>query len=240
MRVASKFFQNSKSVIRKTPLSLIRYSNRFLHSSGPPTLKQLSSNSAEAESQRRSEYRNNGMRQFLKRVGLTTAAGLGCTTIVTGSMIASLGMEQLIQAFPIYLGVGFVGSLISSYAVTAITAKYDRDEMQYLKAVNTPSRVLSFAGLSTSIGVMIAPMISMVVNLYDPDLILVAAGITASTMAGLIHYSLRLPNTSTTLKWGPALHIGLWGLIGNGIIALVFGVPEPMFWIDCIGGTQLC
>jgi FtsH-binding integral membrane protein len=84
-------------------------------------------------------------------------------------------------------------------------------------------------------GVMMAPMLSMVADL-DSDLILIAGAITASTMAGLVHFARVSPNK---LHWGASLHIALWALIGNGVISLIFGVPEPMFWIDCIGGTAL-
>lgn len=92
----------------------------------------------------------------------------------------------------------------------------------------------AFLGLSASIGLVITPLITMI---NDSTVTLAAGVISGAMMTGMCHYALRTPRRLST--WGPALHIGLWTLIGNGVVAIFLGVPEPMYWIDIVGGKTI-
>ena len=64
-----------------------------------------------------------------------------------------------------------------------------------------------------------------------------AAGITGAAMAGMMHYAISTPKS--LIGWGPSLHIGMWSLIGNGVVGLMLFPNELSFVLDTVGGTAL-
>ena len=227
------------------PLRLVSPLFRSLHTTRP-LFKQLSredsGESSFTEIHRNSRDSKNplsnisdesGLRTFLgnvvKHMGLglatTTAVVVGTTTLIEPSMMSDLFLPMF--------GVGAVGSLVSAFTIDAMKPNYETTR-EGTRAITRPGRLAAFLGLSTSMGLLTAPMITMI---GDPTIIMAAAGISGGMMAGMCHYALRTPKNLT--EWGPAHHIGLWTLIGNGVVALFLGVPEPMYWLDVIGGTGL-
>jgi FtsH-binding integral membrane protein len=220
-------------------LKIFNLSKMYLSSSNV-RLKQTWENTNKKEkwetSQDTQDTQNNGLSNFLKRVAISTAGGLAFTSTVTSFLIGGMGLNHLISYASIYILGGFVCGLGSASAITFLKPIYQTDKSGNFRAITRIPRVLSFGVLSGSMGVMIAPAMALVVS-EQPEILLASAVITASTMGGIIHYSMR--TNKNILQYGPALHIGLWALIGNGVISLFLGVPEPMFFIDCIGGTLL-
>lgn len=173
-----------------------------------------------------------GLRTFLSRVVKHMAGGLFITTSVVGASIAMMSSATTDIFVPGLFVVGAIGSLASAFAIGAINPHYSTTG-NVTTAITKPSRMVAFVTLSVSMGLVTAPLIAM----CDPTIVLAAAGISGGMMAGMVHYAMSTPKT--LLNWGPALHIGVWTLIGNCLLALFLGVPEPMVWLDIVGGTGL-
>ena len=83
---------------------------------------------------------------------------------------------------------------------------------------------------------MIAPFLA-IMHSIDPIIIPAAGGVTTAVMVGMMHYALHTPKS--LIGWGPALHIGLWGLIGNGIVGCLLFPNNLSYMIDTFAGTAL-
>jgi len=70
--------------------------------------------------------------------------------------------------------------------------------------------------LLTSTGLSLAPILAKAAAIA-PMAIPVAGALSVATMAGMCAYALKQPQGSM-LKWGPALYVGLFGLIGTGVV----------------------
>lgn len=67
-----------------------------------------------------------------------------------------------------------------------------------------------------------------------PMAIPVAGALAAATMAGMGAYALRQPQGSLA-KWGPALSVGLFGLIGTSLVNMFIGSSALSFATSAIG-----
>jgi hypothetical protein len=161
-----------------------------------------------------------GLHGFLRRVGISMSMGLGFTACTSASLVGFMGMEHLAGNFPVYIFGGFASALASAFVISTSKPNYANVNGE-TQAITKPLRAGAFAVLSGSLGVMIAPTMAMAYAM-DPTILIAASSITGFTMAGLVHYSMRMPK-GQMLKFGPALHIGLWGLIGNGFVGMFLG-----------------
>jgi FtsH-binding integral membrane protein len=152
------------------------------------------------------------LQSFLKRTMVTTSAGIG------GAAIAAAGFMQVpfVLMHPyIALGVGFATTLGSLIGLGMVRPTYVQ-EGEIVKAVNSPGRQALFGAFLVGEGLALAPMLKMVA-LTAPMAIPVAGSLALGTMAGMVGYALKQPQGSLT-KWGPALYVGVIGLIVSGLV----------------------
>jgi FtsH-binding integral membrane protein len=152
------------------------------------------------------------LQSFLKRSMITTGAGIGVTAVAT------VGFMQipfvLMHPYVAMIGgaVATIGSLIGMSYVRPTYVQ----EGEILKAVNSPQRQALFGTFVVAEGLTLAPMLKMVA-LTAPMAIPVAASLALGTMAGMVAYALKQPQGSLA-KYGPALYVGVMGLIATGIV----------------------
>jgi len=99
--------------------------------------------------------------------------------------------------------------------------KYFVDHEGVVKAENSPARFALFGLLLGGQGLTLAPLLGQIA-MMSPAAIPVAATMAVATMAGMGAYALKQPQ-GALLKWGPALYVGLFGLIGTSILNIFIG-----------------
>jgi len=158
------------------------------------------------------------LQQFLKRSMTTTAIAVG------GSTLATTAFMQIpaVLAHPyICLGVGLVGSIGALFGMGAIQPNFVVNANGVIKAEDPQARVAMFGGLLVAQGLALAPLIAKVA-MVTPMAIPVAGALSVATMAGMCAYALKQPQ-GAMLKWGPALYVGMFGLIGTGLLNMFIG-----------------
>jgi FtsH-binding integral membrane protein len=161
------------------------------------------------------EYVNesSSLQQFLKRSMSTTA-------LAVGGAAASCAMWMqipLVVASPMVCMIGgLIGSVGCLMGMSSIQPTYDVDQNGIIKAHNPPARQALFAGLLAAQGLGLAPLMFKV-STFAPMAIPVAGALSVATMAGMAAYALKQPQGSL-VKWGPALYVGMFGMIGVGLV----------------------
>jgi FtsH-binding integral membrane protein len=161
------------------------------------------------------EYVNEStsLQQFLKR-------SMGTTALAVGGAAASCALWMqipLVVASPMACMIGgLVGSIGCLFGLTAIQPTYGVDQNGNLKAFNSPARQAVFAGLLAAQGLGLAPLMFKVA-VIAPMAIPVAGALSVATMAGMAAYALKQPQGALQ-KWGPALYVGMFGMIGVGLV----------------------
>lgn len=168
--------------------------------------------------------------------------GTAVTSAAAINVANNFELNELV--FPIV----FVGSTMamfgSAFALDFFKPKYGvknqnntgNEAGNEVVLINDPKRIAAITTLSVSTGVMLAPVLFMM-NEINPTIIPASACLTTLTMAGMIHYAINTPRS--LISYGPAIHIGLWGLIGNGILGMFLFPCQLSFLVDTFFGTAL-
>lgn len=159
------------------------------------------------------------LQTFLKRTMVTTGVGIG------GAAVACAGFMQLpfVMMHPyISLGVGAVGAIGSLFGMSYVRPTYVQ-EGEIVRAINPPARQALFATFLVGEGLTLAPMLGMVAA-TAPMAIPVAGSLALGTMAGMVAYALKQPQGSLA-RWGPALYVGLVGLIVTSLVNMFVHSP---------------
>eukprot|EP00026_Physarum_polycephalum_P012134 Phypoly_transcript_12410.p1 GENE.Phypoly_transcript_12410~~Phypoly_transcript_12410.p1 ORF type:complete len:334 (+),score=44.48 Phypoly_transcript_12410:75-1076(+) len=154
------------------------------------------------------------LQTFLKRTMVTTGLGIG------GAALACAAFMQVpfVLLHPyITLGVGVVTTIGSLVGMGYVRPTYVQ-EGEIVKAVNPPARQALYGAFLIGEGLSLAPLLKMVV-MTAPMAIPVAGSLALGTMAGMVAYALKQPQGSLA-RWGPALYVGVGGLIVSGLVNL--------------------
>lgn len=169
------------------------------------------------------------VRDYVKSVYRKTGKYLGITAV---SGVASIGLGSQLYSYmgvvsvPLLVGTGLTAFGVSLYSAWKI-CKTDPG-FDYSQYATKDQREKYAYMLHTGMGVTLAPSLFMF-----PTAIPAATILTGALVAGPIMASMSLPKGSL-LKYGPAMHIGLWGLIGIGIGGIFFPVLHQ---INVYGGV---
>lgn len=184
---------------------------------------------------------NLGLHHFLKRTYLTTGVGIASSLGIAQVLdITSISAYNPLMCF----GVGAILSFGSVFALGAIEPTVYKDEYGMLKTENAVSRLASYGGLTSGMGMALAPTVS-IMNEIDPMIFPAATGLSLAVMAGASVVAYRCKKNSL-LVYGPALGGGLMSLLAIQIMGigsyLIIG-PNIMFDmihnIDIYGGIAL-
>lgn len=174
---------------------------------------------------------NVSLQAFLKRSMTTTAAAVGITAASTAVFMTAF--PSFIMAHPyICAGVGIVASIGSLVGMNMVRPTFVQ-EGQIVKAVDSDARKALFGTFLVGQGLAMAPMMYIAASMA-PMAIPIAGALALGTMAGMGAYALRQPQGSL-MKWGPALSVGLFGLIGVGIVNIFVGSSALSFATSAIG-----
>jgi len=179
--------------------------------------------------------------KFLSKVALETAKGLGISFSVAAAGVLLTSGAALSSAFMFTTaGIALVGGIAGAFGVSFMQPTYhiikDSEGNDNIVSQDSIQRKMLSYVLYGSIGVGMIPILLISISV-NPVFPLVAATITGSIMSGMVLYGLRQPQGSLQ-KWGAPLSIGLIGLIGVGILSLIFPIPG-LALIASIGGVGL-
>jgi len=163
--------------------------------------------------------RDVGMGRFIKDVYKFSGGG------IAGSLCVSLAIYPFMSigsgAEFVTLLSGFIGGCVSIYAIDK--GKYDiksdtvgKKEIKY--SVNSQGRLLGYTGLVGSMGVVISPLTSIVMEL-DPMIVPSSVAITGLIFGGASLYAYKQPRASL-LPLKATLYGALTGFIGLGLFSI--------------------
>lgn len=219
------------------PISSANIGNKRLYS-----LRPLSPVENEKDPRYSALKKDQYLHNFLSKVSYTTAAGLAGTAFTSAAVLSLV--DASFYSLPLFVGSA-VTMLGSAFALDFLKPKFQKNvsmqlnhqgETDEIVLATQPPRIIAMGALSISSGVMLAPLLT-IMHEIDPIIIPASACITTCAMAGMIHYAFNTPRS--LIEYGPALHIGLWGLIGNGIIGLWLFPNQFSFFVDVFGGKIL-
>ncbi len=168
--------------------------------------------------------------------------GVGKALLTTAS-IGTLGVLAISSSpdlmFPILIsgaitGIGSAAYLDFSKKVPTVTI--DTKNMT-ITETNHQNRVIAANGVFIGTGLMSAPLLT-IACLTTPAAIPMAGLLTAGATAGMIQYAMSKQDGALA-KWGPALNVGIWSLIGANVGMMIFGYSDPMLWIENLAGIAL-
>ncbi len=158
---------------------------------------------------------NNGLRNFLLKVYLTTGAGIAGTLVVsyaTAPIVFTVGFFTtaaigLISSLASIVGLGMTTYEVKEHTISGVSRCY---------TVQSTGRKLAFAGLVTGMGISLSPLIGLVMAI-DSTVVPVAGLATLSTVAGASYYAYSRKDDKIQ-SWGPALYGSLSGLLLTNIV----------------------
>ena len=185
-----------------------------------------------------------GLSEFLTRVYARSAVG------IVGSVGIGCLMIPVAEANPIAcFAVGAVSGFASIFGITNSEPVFrSRTEPKTGEFVhsseNSLGREISFGALSLGMGIMLAPMMSIVVSI-DPAIVPASLMITSGILGGCAYVSSRCSDT-VFMNWKGPLMVGLGTLIGTQLLGLgsllIFGENSLSMMlnnIDVYGGIVL-
>jgi len=169
------------------------------------------------------------LRAFLRRSMLTTAAGVG---ISAGVCAVAMQIPLLVTTPWLCIGVGLVGAIGSLIGMNATPPTFVQ-EGEIVKAEYSTTRKALFGTFLVAEGICMVPLLKMA-SVVAPMAIPVAGCLAAATMSGMALYALNQPQGSLQ-KWGPALSVGLLGLIGVSLVNMFVGSSVLMMATSAAG-----
>ena len=227
-----------RSVVPKYPRTMSIIPNGYLPGSGPASGSKAEPTTLDAV------HRDLGLSRFLTRVYSTTGAGM-CAGLGTATLLSQLGPSMWV------LGTGFVGAMGSVIALSRMNPVYVDHQTtfkgsQFREKVlrGPPGRTIAYGALCTSMGAVMAPMVSMS-SLISPTILPVATCLSVATMAGASLFAYMKPEGSL-LTWGAPLSGALTGFVGLGLLSLgsqlLLGTnvfSDIWYHVDTYGGIAL-
>lgn len=164
---------------------------------------------------------NIGLKHFLKRVYIKTGFGV-VGSLATASSFTYL-LPELLEKHPLELIV--IGAIASFGSIFAYNNKdYKIVDKEYQGVVipiaeHSAKNKISFATLSVSTGLTMAPLLLMT-NIINPLILPTALILSTATMTGATFYAMKQKDNNIRL-WRSALYSGLTGLIAIGCVSLI-------------------
>jgi FtsH-binding integral membrane protein len=189
---------------------------------------------------------NEGLSQFIgntyKYTGLGVVSTLGISQLLTmPSMTHILGSPH--EMILPMLGGGFLLSIASIFGIHSSKYEFKTDN-GILKSVNSPARIMSYAGLITGMSMTITPMVG-IMNDISTTIMPTSVLFTSLIFGSGIMYAKYKP-VGSLLKYQAPLFAGLTGLVGMGVIGIgahYFMGPnllsEALYNVDTYGGIAL-
>jgi len=175
------------------------------------------------------QQNNKSLTAFIKRTSVWMA----------GNMFVSAGVVYVCIHVPFLLMhpmatsiVGFISAMGCSWLLNSTPTSYVQQN-GIVKAVDSRKRIASFLGIGASIGVGLTPLLAIAAH-FVPVAIPIAATLALTTMTGMVAYALTKPIGSFT-KWGPALTVGLFALIGVSLVNIIIGSPMIVTIVSLFG-----
>lgn len=187
-----------------------------------------------------------GLKKFMSRVYKHVGIGV----VSTVSLSAGIGylipeIDPMVLLFTI--GGGMITALGGCYGIQ----KYNPDfrsltfeGTMYEYADDPPMRKISFYTLVAGMGVALAPVMHIYMNMY-PSVIPISLGISTFIFGSCAYIATKCKDI-TMMKWKAPLAIGLTALIGIQVVGLVSNlllgnnmVSEMLHTIDVYGGIGL-
>lgn len=178
------------------------------------------------------------MTKVYLRTGLGVAASL-----VTATALMPFVDDYLLPIF----GIGAVMGLGCTLATTMIKPTYESilsKGQQIRITVNPPARELTFAAMTIGMGMIMAPMVS-IITVIDPTILPISVLITGATFGTCAIVASRIKDTSI-MAWKAPLMGGLFSLVGLQLAGLgsllIFGPTSfdaVINSIDIYGGILL-
>lgn len=168
---------------------------------------------------------NYGLRRFMNKVYTTMGYGVGL------SVFTSLIASPLVMINPFLpLGIGAVLGLGGCYFVTSKKPNFVQitnpiTKKSIWEAEDSAERNLSYYTMTTGMGLVMSPLISMV----SMPVVVGSLAVSGVIFGGCAVYSLRC-NDVQMMKWKAPLSIGLVSLIGlqiTGILSMLAFGPNP-------------
>lgn len=166
---------------------------------------------------------------------LTVGALAGTGLAAAGTIAMGYFGDPMMTFFG---GVGL--SLVSVVGLGLTKPEKITEENQHIKTHNSVGRILLGTTFVISQGMSIAPMLHGL-SVFNSSVIPVAGLMTMGTVAGMSSWALTKPE-GELLKWGPALHVGLWGLVFTGLGSIFLGSTSGglvLHTVSCLGGVGL-
>jgi len=169
------------------------------------------------------------LQKFLKRTMMTTGLGIGASAAATAVFMQ---MPMVIAHPMITMGVGLVAGIGCIMGINFIPATYKMEGGHWV-AVNSTTRKAVFGTFLAAEGLVLAPLLLRAAA-EMPIAIPIAGGLALTTMAGMASFALSKPQGSL-LKWGPMLSVGIFGLIGVGVVNIFLGSHTMAIASSAIG-----
>ncbi len=184
-----------------------------------------------------------GLTQFMSRVYARSAIG------VVGSVATSCALMPFAMSHPLEcVGFGILASFGSIFGISGIKpelkSRTERNGETVHYSENPIGRELSYGVLSIGMGISLAPMMGLIVDV-DPAIVPASLMITSGILGGCAYISAKYGNESL-MKWKGPLMAGLGTLIVTQLVglgsSLIFGpgiFSAMLHNVDVYGGIGL-
>ncbi len=175
---------------------------------------------------------NYGLRKFIKKTYAFTGGGILSTL---GMGMIFLAHPEMTEFIPYFMGGGFVmamGGIFGVYKIRPtfneidVKERNDNKKYKYWYTTNSIGRQLSYGSIIAGMGFVSAPVIAIA---GANDILLPAIIATSTVFGGATLYA-STRKAGELSAWGPALHGGLFGIVGCGLSGLgslmLFGPNE--------------
>lgn len=207
-KMTSSFPRPTQSPIRNPVRSSYPYPKR--HFSDYKSLQHPSSNKPLVEGDLVSHA---GLSKFMSRVyghmALGVAGSLGVSLVLSAVDPIGCFLGGLIPSFAGVLGISY-------YKPTYKTITHDGENIHY--AEDVPMRKISYASLVTGMGMVMAPLTGIVMEI-DPMILPTSVGLAGAIFGACAWYSKRCKDT-TMMQWRAPLTVGLFSLLGLQLAGL--------------------